>query len=272
MDRIIYNLVEFWNKLSVSEIISYTIALGSLIITLVAYLRSKRTQKPKYFISSASLKNEEFKDTTFSIKQGDRSLSTLTISRFALWNTDLTLNRSDIAEKDPIRIEVVGDSEILEVQTLYSEHQNGFECKVSEDNKVLDIDFDFFAKNQGVVLKIFHTGKNSLDLAVKGSLKNGLCIKKSQITLNHFIPLRLIRHHISMSTIKKIYGMVFILTGPITIIQAVFRYSQGSSTHVYGLTETILSIIFGLFVALFGYFMYRRVMPTRLEKAFISEK
>lgn len=272
MDSFLHFLIDFWNKLTVAEIVSYTIALGSLTITFVAYLRSKRTQKPKYFISSASLKNEEFKNTTISIKQGDRSLSTLTISRFALWNTGLTLNRSDIAEKDPIRVEVVGDSEILEVQTLYSEHQNGFGCEITEDKKALEIAFDFFAKNQGVVLKIFHTGKNSLDLAVKGSLKNGLCIAKSQMMINRLIPLRYIRHHITISMIKKIYGLIFLLTGPIAIVQAVVRYCQGTSTHVYGLTETILSIVFGIFVAIFGFYMYRRVMPSRLEKAFFSEK
>jgi len=59
MDSFLHFLIDFWNKLTVAEIVSYTIALGSLTITFVAYLRSKRTQKPKYFISSASLKNED---------------------------------------------------------------------------------------------------------------------------------------------------------------------------------------------------------------------
>lgn len=272
MENLINIITEFWNKLTVSELISYTIALGSLIITFVAYMRSRRTQKPKYFISSASLRNEEFKDTTIDIKQGDRSLSTLTISRLALWNTGITLNCSDIAEKDSIRVEAGNDVEILEIQTLYSEQQNGCECKIAEDKKSISISFDFLAKNQGVVLKIFHTGKDSSDLSVKGSLKNGLCVAKKYNFVNSLLPLRYIRRSITFSAIKKIYGIIFIVTGPITILQAIIRYSKGTSTHVYGLTETIFAIIFGVFVAISGYYMYRRVMPSKLEKAFLSER
>jgi len=37
MENLINIITEFWNKLTVSELISYTIALGSLIITFVAY-------------------------------------------------------------------------------------------------------------------------------------------------------------------------------------------------------------------------------------------
>ena len=265
-------IIEFLNKLSVSEIISYTIAFISLFFTCVAYMRSRRTQKPKFFISSASIRNEEFKDTTIDIKQGDRSLSSLTISRFALWNTGITLNRSDIAEKDPIRIEARNDVEILEIQFLYSEPQNGCGCIIADDKKSISINFDFLAKNQGIVLKIFHTGKDSTDLSVKGSLKNGLSVSKSYNLMNDLIPMRYIRRYITFSMIKKMYGILFLLTGSITILLTIIRYSKGTSTRVYGLTETIFGVVFGILVAFSGYYIYRRIMPSRLEKAFLSER
>ena len=41
MDKIFLHISELWNEITASEIVSYSIATGSLIITLFAYLHSK---------------------------------------------------------------------------------------------------------------------------------------------------------------------------------------------------------------------------------------
>ena len=271
MDKIFLHISELWNEITASEIVSYSIATGSLIITLFAYLHSKRTQRPKYLIASAILRNEEFKDTSIDIKQGNRSLSALTISRFALWNTGLTLNRSDVSDKEPIRIDVVGDADILECQTLFSESENGIECEITEDKKSISVKFDYLAKNQGVVLKIFHTGKGSSDLAVKGALKNGLCVAKTHTLLNTLTSLKYFNRRVTISAIKNFYSLLFLVMGPLTIIHAFISYSKGEYTHVYGLPETIITIVLGIVVFMFGYYLKRRVMPPRLYKVFLGE-
>lgn len=91
MDNVINNLIAFLASISTSEIISYALAAGSILIGLIAYFRTKKTQRPKYLISSATLRNEVFKNSSFCIMQGDQPLTSLTLSKFAIWNTGTTL-------------------------------------------------------------------------------------------------------------------------------------------------------------------------------------
>ena len=66
----------------------------------------------------------------------------------------------------------VKDNErIIDAQILHAEKENGFKIEES-DNKII-IKFDFIAKNQGIVLKIFHTGIGDDILKKVGSFNDG---------------------------------------------------------------------------------------------------
>lgn len=268
MEILINNVCSFIKSISIQEIVSYVIGIGGVIITILAYLRARRTQRPKYLISSATLRNEMFKDSSFEIMQEDRHLSCLTISKFALWNTGITLNKEDIAAKDPIHIITNDDVEVLEVQTVYAEPENNFEFTISEDKRIITFNFDYLAKSQGIVLKIFHTGKNSNSLNVRGSLKNGKKIARSQKILRRILIIGLPRHLLSFTTIIKVYGSVFGVFGLTTIVEAFFRYG---TTHQYGLWETIWSVVSGFIVVVTCIYLIRRRLPAKLEKAFFGE-
>ena len=268
METLFNNVCSFLTSLSMPEIVSYIIGLGGIVITLIAYLRTRRTQRPKYLISSATLRNEVFDDSSFEIMQGDRSLPSLTLSKFALWNTGITLTKEDIAAKDPIHITTDEDVEILEVQKVYAEPENNFEFIISEDKKTITFSFDYFAKKQGVVLKIFHTGKNSNSLNVKGSLKNGKKITRTQRILRKILLISLPKRHISFTAVIKIYAYIFGIYGLTTSAEAIFRYG---TTHQYGMWETIWSVASGLLVVITCLYLIRRRLPAKLEKAFYGE-
>jgi hypothetical protein len=69
MENLIENVKELFSSMDISVVISYAITFISIILSLLAYFHSKRTQKPRYLISSASLRNEMFKDSSISLTQ-----------------------------------------------------------------------------------------------------------------------------------------------------------------------------------------------------------
>ena len=268
------NLVKVMNLLSsvdISIVISYSIAFISILLSVLAYIHSRRTQKPKYLISSASLRNEVFENSTIKLRQGNRDIPCLTISKFALWNTGITLNKEDIAERDPIRITTNNEAEILEVQELYSEDQNNYRCEISEDKHTINMSFDYFAKNQGVVLKIFHTGTGSFDLSVKGALKNGEHIGRSAGTarsvLKSFAFLRLI----PFTLILRLYGIMFVVMGIFLVSKTLLGYANLLTKDNYGLFETILMVLLGIAFVTMGWGLSRRILPNKLDKVFGGE-
>lgn len=271
MENLMENVKELFSTVEISVVISYTIAFASIILSLLAYFHSKRTQKPRYLISSASLKNEMFKDSSISLRQGDKNIPNLTISKFALWNTGITLNKSDIAEQDPIRITTSDDVEILEVQDLCIEKQNNFKYEISEDKQTLNMSFDYFAKNQGVVLKIFHTGAGSFDLSVKGALKNGMQISRSARTIRGILQSGILLKHVSFTTILRVYGIMFVIMGIIFVLRALLGYAHLLTNERYSLIETILIVFFGVAITYSGWFLSRRTLPAKLDEAFRGE-
>lgn len=271
MNTLRENIQELLSTLDMTVVISYLTAVVSIVISIIAYYHSKRTQRPKYLISSATLRNEIFKDTTIDLRQGGRSIPSLTISKLALWNTGITLNKEDIATEDPIRITATDDVEILEVQPLHSEKENAFHYQISPDKHSITIDFEYLAKDQGFVLKIFHTGKGSFDLSVVGSLKNGMKIGRTAGNYSSSLQSLAIIRRIPLTYILKLYGTTFIIMGIAFVIGALLNFTNLPQMHHMGIAEMITMFIMGIAFALMGWFLSRRILPRELDKKFRGE-
>lgn len=74
MNNLRENIQELLSTFDITVVISYITAIVSIVISIIAYYHSKRTQKPKYLISSATLRNEIFKDSTIDLRQGGRRI------------------------------------------------------------------------------------------------------------------------------------------------------------------------------------------------------
>ena len=49
---------------------------------------------------------------------------------------------------------------------------NDFNISISNDNKYVDITFDYFDFEEGIVLQVFHTGNKSDDITLVGQIKS----------------------------------------------------------------------------------------------------
>lgn len=170
------------------------ICIGGLISWVLSrHFYSKSISRPQYKIRSDYITADEFKEAGVSIRHGESTLESFSISRFALWNNGNSIKQSDMADNSPICLYVKDNEKIIDAQLLYAEKENGF--KIEQTDNKITIKFDFIAKNQGIVLKIFHTGKDGDSLLITGAFKDGRKItEEGQISSRKMIPYRSIRN------------------------------------------------------------------------------
>ena len=111
----------------------------------------------------------------------------------AIWNKGTTIKREDVASKVPLQIVAPANAEILEIQLLYTDEANNIQYTFSDNRKKIIIDFEYLAKNEGVVMKLFHTCGEKESLKVHCALRSGIKIQ-SGITVwaaNHELTCRI---------------------------------------------------------------------------------
>lgn len=261
----------FWDSMSYSEVVSYSIGILGIIISIITYLRSKRIQEPKFKKTSSVIAEEMFtRGSKVHIQNGANRLKVLTITKVAFWNEGITLKKEEIATKSPFRIELVNeDSQLLEACVSYAEEENDVSCDISVDGKKVNIHFDYLAKNQGFVLKVLHTGIGSSALDVKGSMKNSGRLRKSgslQMKVNavmfRFIPIR---------KMDLLFGYFFMLSGIFLIAKGILSYGTFIEAHTMSMTSVVINIVFGMIFLIFGYYVQKGKMPDKVSKAFYDE-
>lgn len=268
MEQVVFFIKNVFSKVALCDILSYMIGLGGLIIGGLSYYSSKRTQKPKYLIRSARFREGLFKDSGIQIRKGTDVVTDLAMSNIAIWNTGETLKREHVATKVPLHIKVADDAEILSVQKLYADEKNNVTFLLSEDRKTVKFDFDFLAKNEGFVVKVFHTaGKQRNPLQVKGALQNGL-----EFTLpnKRFSKISAVLSHLRLprTLFMKAEGYFTLLMGLSIILMA---FSDDKMRHLHEPFETILMILIGCSMLLMSYMLLHRRLPQKLHKAFYDE-
>jgi hypothetical protein len=151
-----------------------TFVLGifvSIITDTIFFRKGKNERKPKYYIKSNNLVSDfSNKLDNLRLFYIDKSIKNLTISKIAFWNEGKqTIENDDIVERDPLRIESLGDFEILDVKILKQSNElvNNFSLE-QINNKQFKIKFKLLDKMQGVALQVIHTGKGSSDIIIDG--------------------------------------------------------------------------------------------------------
>lgn len=269
--NIIDNIVSFWNSLSYSEVVSYSIGILGIMVSMITYFHSKRIQKPRFKkLSSVITENFFSNNSGVHIKNGDKTLDMLSISKVAFWNEGITLKKEEIPSKSPFRVELTNEeAQILDAYVEYAEEENDVSCEILEGGKQVIIHFEYLAKNQGMVLKILHTGRGSMDLEVKGSMKNLGKLRQSELLHWRFAVWVL-----KFISIRKSYiyiGYIFMLMGILVILKGLFTYDSFVEAHTVTLKNITLLISAGIITFFGGYIMQKREMPEKISKAFYNE-
>jgi len=159
------------------------LAILSIGISLYLYFASQKEKKPRYNIRHFNLVRDSLKKLkNIKITYGNNELKNLTLTRFSLWNHGRdTIDESDVANKDRLRIEVPKGEEILEANIDYTHNEiNNLSIEISENKSSLIINFDYLHTFEGCIITIYHTASGD-DVCVLGTVKGAGRIKKGVV-------------------------------------------------------------------------------------------
>lgn len=189
MSELFLNLKEFLENKLWLNVIFFVLAIAGIIATILTSALSKRKKQLLYNHQSINFIEDQLKKIEgLEISYNGQKVDNLSASEIAIWNQGRgIINKNDFAKLKLLQIEALNDGEILQFETEYmKDSDNDFEVILNGNRKILNIYFDFLAKNDGIIIKILHTGKKELFLKVTGKVKGYGDIQKANLSVKDF--------------------------------------------------------------------------------------
>lgn len=145
-----------------------------IILAVIFYYRAKARKELKYYTYGFNLVHESLSEVpNLQVKFADKEIKNLTVTNLVIWNSgNMTIDKNDHVTLEPIRI--VCDEEIviysLELEISVEPSNN---IQITEHDKSYHCTFDYLDRNQGCIIKIFHSGKNMEPIRLIGKIKGG---------------------------------------------------------------------------------------------------
>ncbi len=161
--------------------ISIAFAIFGIFLAVVFYFRAQKLRLPTYAIRNFNLiKEKVVRINGLRVSYRRQNISNLSIARVALWNHGKeTIRKEDVAFREPLRLVTRSNNEIFEAKIIYQKNEaNNFFLVPRPLRQQVLINFDYFDKDEGVILQIFHTGKSSEDIEIQGVIKGVGNIKR----------------------------------------------------------------------------------------------
>ena len=164
------------------ELGDYLGILGFIIgvIGIVLTIRSKKRKKISYEKNDFNLINEKAINKTENLEvfHNKTKIKNLTISKIAIWNSgNQTIKKGDISETSQLMINLDENVSILEQKVLSTSH-NDLKVSIKNKTKFPIIKFNYLEPNNGFLIQITHTGRNSDCLNISGKIIGGSKIKR----------------------------------------------------------------------------------------------
>ena len=177
-------ITDFFDGSNPSNLVTLLIAVIGIIITIIGIIITVRTikkRKPVYAVETISIiHNNIQKDKDLKIFYGEDEVENVSISKIALWNEGKeTIRSNDIASTQPLKIVLNNKYDILNAEILFQKNDgNNFEVSIAKDKKSVNITFEYFDKNDGVIIQIVHTGNSKENITIAGKIKSVKHIKE----------------------------------------------------------------------------------------------
>ena len=256
------------------DIIGIYIGIIGIILAFIFYVRSKERVKPRILIEGFVLigETERLFPETVEIRYNGQIIPTLTKVRVTLWNAGpKTLNSSDIASSDPLRIIFPkSEARILDIRSVVSTRDVINAKAVPKDNDIY-ITFDFLDRYDGITLEVFCDGAIVDNAAVRGTIKGlpqGIMLHKRSYTA-----LATPKTQISFSQFfLNLFGVLSFLLFIIGLFSTLYLPKSGASLEAK-ITTLALSALLSIICGSISFIRYRnRRIPRDLRRGFIGQK
>lgn len=161
------------------NLVFLVLAVLSIIISIFLFRKSRKSKKPLFDKRSINVISERIKNIGgIQVNYKGENIDNLTVTKIAFWNGgNETLNESDQAPTDKLRIELNREYRVLEAEVIFQSDKTN-NITIEHLSKEIGISFDYLDENQGGIIKFTHTGKNSSDVNLIGTFKGSHNLKR----------------------------------------------------------------------------------------------
>ena len=156
------------------NLIFLVLAMLSIVVSIVIFIVSKKEKRPYFLVRTFRLIQDSLnKIEAVEIHYRGERVENLSLAKVALWNKGRdTINSQDVAPKDPLRISVQSPARLLGAEIIHTANPvNNFSILPDLQHGEIKIQFDYFHRNEGIVVQLYHTGIGENDLALVGTIK-----------------------------------------------------------------------------------------------------
>lgn len=281
-------MTEFFEELfrvmtggTIYNIIILVFAIVSIIASFYFYKKSNRHTSATYSVRTISLiQDARRKLSNIDITHGQERLTSLSISKIAFWNNGSeTINADSVAKNNLLRVVIDPRYEILGADIQYEKNpSNDFRITISEDCRSVVIDFDYFDRNEGVVLQIYHTGHRSADISMTGQIKACREIRRikpystAPMPMPDFKLVELIRvnsreYRISSYKAMMLYGWIIVAIAAVMLFFGLRDVWSEPASRIADdpFLESLWVICFSAIYGFVGYQVVKRRIPKGFD-------
>lgn len=148
------------------------ITIFAAAFSIYVYVSSRVEKAPCYAVESANLVSAPRASKEIEVLFAGKPVEQVTSANVWFWNAgSRTIEASDIARADPLRIVLPGDARILSAKILKYQRNTMLPNLKSQGREVL-LSFDFMDRGDGCLLQVLHT---RIDTSTDESAPVGSC-------------------------------------------------------------------------------------------------
>ena len=174
--RILDQIVHSFEGGPIFNLVSLILGIVGVFLAFVFYFRGQRIRQPVFRTRTFHLVEEKLtKIQALKILYHDHPIENLSLTRVAIWNRGSEPIRSiDVADTDKLRITIESESKLLgaQIHSVISP-TNCFSIEPDLERGIVNISFDFFQRNEGLVVDVYHTGKPKTKVVPLGTIIGG---------------------------------------------------------------------------------------------------
>ncbi len=268
-------LLELIKIAGVYNVISISLAVLGILVAIFIYYKTSKKREPVYLIKNISLLDEHVNELRpIEVTYEKSKIKNLSVAHIAIWNAGKeTVNKSDFAKSDPLRVVSSNNHKILDAMIVSQpEPTNAFKVSLLGKSlkKRVKIDFDYFDLNQGIVLKVYHTGNSKEDITVCGTVKKFGQIKSIDSAWSMSL-LKVFEKYGFLNPVtylpkkyKRALASIFLLVLPVVPLTEILFPEVYKSTTTKA--NIILSVLLIVIYWPLGYILLKRRVPKNFEE------
>lgn len=163
---------------------SFALAIFAIVLAIIFYFRSQKNKTPCFEEKSNTIIEGLHKSLDgLQVQYKGTVQERITVTKVAFWNDGKeTIDRADLVEMDPLRIEVPISIDILDIQVIAASSDSNSvvigEAISTENEITYPLSFEYLDQDEYFVVQIIHNGASQERFEIKGKIKGVKSLEK----------------------------------------------------------------------------------------------